>query len=72
MMSCDVMQYCHVEVVELILEQFPVQINHRDTCGDTALLYAVRYVSRPINLSFSCVCTRPWRPSLIARDVYWW
>lgn len=36
------MQYDHDEVVELLLEEVAWEINHRDSKGDTALLYAIR------------------------------
>lgn len=36
-------QYDHDEVVELLLEEVAWEINHRDSKGDTALLYAIRW-----------------------------
>lgn len=42
-------QYGHVDVVEYLLEHASLPLDHRDSQGDTALIYAIQYV--PICLS---------------------
>jgi ankyrin repeat protein len=39
-----IVQYGHVDVVEYLLEHASLPLDHRDSQGDTALIYAVQYV----------------------------
>lgn len=44
-----IVQYGHVDVVEYLLEHASLPLDHRDSQGDTALIYAIQYVSIFVN-----------------------